>query len=90
MKLKIILVLFLLFKFVWNQWLTYLTWKQREKPLPDVVSNIYSKERYKSYIDYKKEYRKISLGLDIISLVIGSVFILSNFYTLFDISLKIY
>ena len=84
MKLKIILVLFLLFKFVWNQWLTYLTWKQREKPLPDVVSNIYSKERYKSYIDYKKEYHKISLGLDIISLVIGSVFILSNFYTLFD------
>ncbi len=84
MKLKFILVLFLILKFLWNQWLSYLTWKQREKPLPDVVSNIYSKERYESYISYKKEYRKISLGLSVVSLIIDSVFILSNFYTLFD------
>ena len=84
MKLKIIIFIFLLIRFCWNQYLVYLTNKQRQLPLPDIVSNIYSKERYQSYINYKKEYRKISLGINILSLVIESIFILSDFYTLFD------
>lgn len=84
MKLKIILFIFLLIKFVYEQWLMYLSNKQRQEPLPEIVSNIYSKERYQSYISYKKEYSKITLGINIVSLVINSVFILSDFYTLFD------
>ena len=84
MKLKIIIFIFLLIRFCWNQYLVYLTNKQRQLPLPDIVSNIYSKERYQSYINYKKEYRKITLGINILSLVIESIFILSDFYTLFD------
>ncbi len=84
MKLKIIVFIFLLIKFAWQQYLTYLSNKQRSKPLPDIVSNIYSKERYESYINYKKEYRKITLGINILSLIIESIFILSDFYTLFD------
>ena len=84
MKLKIIIFIFLLIRFCWNQYLVYLANKQRQLPLPDIVSNIYSKERYQSYINYKKEYRKITLGINILSLVIESIFILSDFYTLFD------
>ena len=84
MKLKIIIFIFLLIRFCWNQYLVYLTNKQRQLPLPDIVSNIYSKERYQSYINYKKEYRKITLSINILSLVIESIFILSDFYTLFD------
>lgn len=84
MKLKIIIFIFLLIRFCWNQYLVYLTNKQRQLPLPDIVSNIYSKERYQSYISYKKEYRKITLGINILSLIIESIFILSDFYTLFD------
>ena len=84
MKLKIILFIFILIKFIYEQWLMYLSNKQRQEPLPEIVSNIYSKERYQSYINYKKEYSKITLGINIVSLVINSVFVLSNFYALFD------
>ena len=84
MKLKIIVFIFLLIRFIYEQCLAYLTIKQRELPLPEIVSNIYSKERYQSYINYKKEYRKITLGISILSLLIESIFILSDFYTLFD------
>lgn len=84
MKLKIIIVLFLLLQFLWKRWLVYLTWSYRKKPLPDIVSNIYTEERYQSYLNYKREYRNIGLGISIISLVLNCIFILSNFYTLFD------
>ncbi len=84
MNIKLFIVLFLVLQFLWKRWLVYLTWKQRKKPLPDIVSNIYTKERYESYLSYKKEYRNIDLGISIISLILDCVFILSNFYTLFD------
>lgn len=86
MKLKIILVIFLLLKFLWEQLLVHLTWVQRNKPLPEIVSHIYSKERYDSYISYKKEYKKVNLITNLFSLTIEIIIILSNFYTLFDYS----
>lgn len=84
MLLKILWIVFLIFAFGWQRWISYLTWKQRDKPLPDVVSNIYTSTRYAQFLSYKKEYAKISFWSQMGALILNIFFILSPFFTWFD------
>lgn len=62
----------------------YLTWQQRKKPLPNEVADIYSEERYQTFLAYKKEYRPIYFLRTFITFGINCFVILSNFFTWFD------
>lgn len=84
MLLKMILIVFLVIAFGWQRWISYLTWKQRDKPLPKVVSDIYTPTRYAQFLSYKKEYAKMSFWVRLGTLALNIFFILSPFFTWFD------
>lgn len=84
MVLKMILIAFLVIAFLWQRWISYLTWKQRSKPLPEAVSTIYTPSRYAKFLSYKKEYAKLSGWVRLGTLAISIFYILSPFFTWFD------
>ncbi len=84
MVLKWVLIGFSLCTLIFKLLKTHLVWKQRAKPLPEEVRNIYTEERYSQFLAYRKEYRRINVSLSIFSFILNAIFILSNFYRLFD------
>lgn len=84
MVLKFFLIGISLFTLIFNVFKDGLVWKQRAKPLPEEVKNIYTEERYSQFLAYRKEYRKINVSLSIFSFILNAIFILSDFYQLFD------
>lgn len=84
MVLKWVLIGFSLCTLIFKLLKTYFVWKQRAKPLPEEVRNIYTEERYSQFLAYRKEYRRINVSLSIFSFILNAIFILSNFYRLFD------
>lgn len=85
MYLKFILVGLALYRWLFDQFETHLIWKQRAKPLPEEVKHIYTEERYKEFLSYRKEYRRINFFLSLFGLILNMIFVLSNFYQLFDL-----
>lgn len=57
---------------------------QRKKPLPLEVSDIYEKERYKTYLSYAKDNRKLSIVIKIVSFILLYVLTYSTVYTTID------
>ena len=54
--MKILLTLFLILDFGYHLLFTVLNNKQRSKPLPKEVNDIYDEKRYQTFINYKSEY----------------------------------
>ena len=53
---------------------------QRKKPLPEEVADIYDKEKYRRFLQYKNEYRKVNMIHKLYSLLFSAFFIFSDFY----------
>ena len=58
----------------------HLSEKQRQKPLPEEVADIYEPERYQKYLAYTSDNRRISLISSAVVLVITAVLVFSPMY----------
>ena len=58
--------------------------KQRSKPLPSEVSDIYDQERYQSFIDYEEDYDHMRLIKRILNLVLICIYLFSPLLTYID------
>ena len=61
MALRGILIGLSCLKLIYDLFTIWLNERQREKPLPDEVADIYDAQRYEQYLDYKKENKKLFL-----------------------------
>ena len=82
--MKILLTLFLILDFGYHLLFTVLNNKQRSKPLPNEVNDIYDEKRYQTFINYKSEYRKLSLITKVCTMVLDLILIYSNFFSLLE------
>lgn len=65
--------------------------KQRKKPLPQVVSDIYDQERYASFLSYEKDYDRIKFCHRLFTMLIYIFYLFSPFLSYIDhLSLNIY
>ena len=75
---KIIFLVSLLLRFVWDLTLTLLSNKQVEKPLPKSVQGIYNDEEYNKWRRYKSKQDKLGLASSVIALAINLVLFCTN------------
>ena len=75
---KIIFLVSLLLRFVWDLALTLLSNKQVEKPLPKSVQGIYNDEEYNKWRRYKSKQDKLGLASSVIALAINLVLFCTN------------
>ena len=75
---KIIFLVSLLTRFIWDLTLTLLSNKQVGKPLPKSVQGIYNDEEYDKWRRYKNKQDKLGLASSIISLIINIVLFCTN------------
>ena len=75
---KIIFLVSLLTRFVWDLTLHFLSNKQVGKPLPKSVQGIYNDEEYDKWRRYKNKQDKLSLASSVISLAINIVLFCTN------------
>lgn len=80
MLLRVILVGIYLIEYIIQLIKIYFINKQRLKPLPIEVSDIYDKERYQKFLDYKRDCQKSILLRDFINLILVCFLFLSDFY----------
>ena len=64
--------------------LSKLSDKQRKKPLPEEVADIYDEERYQTYLNYTADYKRIGNIKKAINLVIDMFFIFSPIYAFIE------
>ncbi len=76
MALRGILISLSCLKLIYDLFTIWLNERQREKPLPDEVADIYDAQRYEQYLDYKKENKKLFFTRQLIMLFLDIVFIL--------------
>ncbi len=82
--MKILLTLFLILDFGYHLLFTVLNNKQRKKPLPKEVSDVYDENRYQTFINYKSDYRKLSLVTKVCTMLLDLVLIYSNFFSFLE------
>ncbi len=75
---KIIFLVSLLLRFVWDLTLTLLSNKQVGKPLPKSVQGIYNDEEYNKWRRYKSKQDKLGLASSVIALAINLVLFCTN------------
>ncbi len=75
MVIKTFMALLLVLHTALDVWIYQCMWKQRRKPLPASVADVYDETRYQTFIDYKTDCRMpyymsegISLGIDLLVL----------------------
>ena len=75
---KIIFLVSLLTRFIWDLTLTLLSNKQVGKPLPKSVQGIYNDEEYDKWRRYKSKQDKLGLASSIIALAINVILFCTN------------
>ena len=58
--MKLFILLIIIIEYIFDEYLTYRIWKQRSKPLPEEVKDIYDHDRYLEFIEYKKAGQKLT------------------------------
>jgi len=82
--MKVLLTLFLIVDFGYHLLFTILNNKQRKKVLPKEVSDIYDEKRYQTFINYKSDYRKLSLVTKVCTMGLDFILIYSNFFSFLE------
>lgn len=75
---KIIFLISLLLRFIWDLTLTLLSNKQVGKPLPKSVQGIYNDEEYNKWRRYKSKQDKLGLASSVITLAVNLVLFCTN------------
>lgn len=78
---RVFILLISLIKLIYDFITTKIADKQRQKPLPEEVADVYDKERYQTYLNYVSDSNKLSNKHDLITLIIDVVLIFSPIYT---------
>lgn len=84
MSARLFIIVFTLLKLLYYVFTCIVMDKQRKKPLPKEVSDIYDQERYETYLNYIKDNRKLSIVIKIVSFVILILLTYSNMYEKID------
>ncbi len=84
MSARWVLCICILGRELWKCFLSRLTSKQREKPLPAEVSDIYDADRWNLYLGICKEEHRVSLIRRFLSRAIDLVLIFSPFFSWVD------
>ena len=82
MSARLFIIVFTLLKLLYYVFTCIVMDKQRKKPLPKEVSDIYDQERYETYLNYVKDNRKLSVVIKIVSFMILVILTYSNMYVL--------
>lgn len=84
MSARWILCILLIGGELWNRFLLRLAAKQRKKPLPEEVNDIYDAERWDSYLSICGEEHKVGLIRVLLSRAIDIILIFSPFFSWVD------
>ena len=57
---------------------------KRREPLPEEVADIYSPERYQTFLNYKADYRHVNLIKSAVSLILDIIIILTPFFRVIE------
>lgn len=82
--MKLIILLIIVVEYLFNEYLTYRIWRQRSKPLPEEVKDIYDAKRYEEFISYKKAYRKVLSIKKLASLMLSLVILFTPLLKIID------
>lgn len=83
---KTILIALLLIHFAYDMLLAVLTIRQRRKPLPEAVADIYEPEAYRRFLDYSSEKLRLGLIERAVSLIVSlALFLPDTFSALYRI-----
>ena len=80
MSARIVIVLFLLLDIVYSAVLSFVAEKQRQKPLPASVSDVYDQERYQKFLAYKADYRRLRYLFLLFGLLVEIPLLFSSIY----------
>lgn len=80
MIIRILLFVLSLIQVLYDALIRRIANKQRQKPLPLEVADIYEPERYKTFLSYKKDYQKVSLIEHIVGLCLTAFLLFSDFF----------
>lgn len=80
MRLKLILTVFSCLPFLYDAITLPVIDAQRKKPLPEEVADVYTPERWKSFVSYKRDVRKPYLLRRCISFLMDAFVIWSDFF----------
>lgn len=85
MKLRILLLAIIILSKIYDGAIRLINIRQRERPLPPEVADIYDKSRYERFLAYKKDYFLPSLISDIIAVIISCVLLLTPYFHYMEI-----
>ena len=80
MSARFFIVVIAFIQFLYYVFESMIIEKQRKKPLPEEVSDIYEEDRYKTYLKYAKDNRILSIVIKVLSFVILVVLTYSHVY----------
>ena len=80
MSARILIVLFILLSIAYNAVLSFVAQKQRQKPLPVSVSDVYDPARYQKFLAYKADYRRLSYLFQLLGLLVELPLLFSALY----------
>lgn len=84
MHLKLLLVIITLAQTIYELVILYIKYQQYKKPIPNVVSHIYSKQRYEQFKKYRTDYLPITLISKLSVAILTILMVSTDFYTLFN------
>jgi len=76
------IILLVLIGYFTEQWLGYLNHKSGQAKLPDILNNIFSPERYKTYLKYEFESYKFTTLVSLIKFLLSIFMLLCGFILL--------
>ena len=83
----ILIVSLMVGTFGFKLWLSVLNYKNRTAPIPKIVSDVYDKEEYNTWLKYSMETYRFSLIDSVFGMIISLVLLLSGLFVVFkDIS----
>ena len=89
MSARIVFIILNVLDLIWSMITAHIAKLQRSKPLPEEVSDIYDKDRYQTFLNYKSDNKKIYFIRKMIQFILDTVVILSPIFAwIEDISNK--
>lgn len=81
---RYLFIIFLVVSLIYDYVLSRIADNQRKKPLPEEVADVYDKERYKKYLDYVADNKKLANKYKIIDVVFSVIIILSPVFAVIE------
>jgi len=84
MVIKIIILTIVIIELLFDFYEMRLLDEQRQKPLPEEVADVFSPERYQTFLDYKADQRRLNLISSLISILITLIILFSPLFAFFE------